>query len=191
MIVAATVAVCLSFGQPPNIILILADDVGYGDLASYGHPTQEFGPIDEIAQRGIRFTQAYSADSVCSPSRASLLTGRFPVRTGAWGEQNRIWMPTSKHGLPHYEVTIAEALKERDIPPALLESGTLLVGATSVVVVSTDGATSDVVANPEVATVVVLTVVEFAVVAATASVVATVVVATVVVATVVVATSCC
>lgn len=42
-----------------------------------------------------------------------LLSGRFPVRTGAWGEQNRIWMPTSKHGLPHYEVTIAEALKEK------------------------------------------------------------------------------
>ncbi|XP_071852143.1 arylsulfatase-like isoform X2 [Apostichopus japonicus] len=94
-------------------LLATKDDVGYGDLASYGHPTQEFGPIDEIAQRGIRFTQAYSADSVCSPSRASLLTGRFPVRTGAWGEQNRIWMPTSKHGLPHYEVTIAEALKEK------------------------------------------------------------------------------
>lgn len=102
----------LNHEKPPNIILILADDVGYGDLASYGHPTQEFSFIDELAQRGLRFTNAYSADSICSPSRASLLTARFPIRTGAWGESTRIWLPTSTRGLPLWEITIAEALKE-------------------------------------------------------------------------------
>lgn len=61
--------------DPPNFIIIYADDVGYGDLYSYGHPTQEKGPIDQMVDEGMKFTQWYSPASLCTPSRASLLTG--------------------------------------------------------------------------------------------------------------------
>ena len=59
----------------PNILLIVSDDLGYGDLASYGHPTQEPGPIDKLAEDGVRFTQVYAAAVFCTPSRAAMLTG--------------------------------------------------------------------------------------------------------------------
>ena len=65
--------------QKPNFVVFFADDMGYGDLASYGHPTQERGPIDDVmVEGGIKFTQGYVPDTICSPSRAALLTGKFP-----------------------------------------------------------------------------------------------------------------
>ena len=59
----------------PNFVIIFADDVGYGDFQTYGHPIQEKGGIDELAAEGLKFSQWYAAASVCSPSRAALLTG--------------------------------------------------------------------------------------------------------------------
>ena len=65
--------------KQPNILFIVGDDVGVGDLASYGHPSQEWGAIDQMAAEGVRFTQAYSSARFCTPSRASILTGKFKI----------------------------------------------------------------------------------------------------------------
>ncbi|MGH9840410.1 MAG: sulfatase family protein, partial [Blastocatellia bacterium] len=90
----------------PNIIVILADDLGYGDLACYGHPTIATPNLDRMAAEGMKFTQFYAGASVCTPSRAALLTGRYPVRSGV----TRVLIPKSTGGLPESEVTIAETL---------------------------------------------------------------------------------
>lgn len=68
--------------ERPNVILILADDLGWRDLGCYGSPYHETPEIDRLASRGIRFTQAYSANPLCSPTRASILTGLYPARIG-------------------------------------------------------------------------------------------------------------
>lgn len=102
-----------SAARPPNIVVMFADDFGYADLASFGHATQERGALDEMATEGIRFTHWYSADSLCTPSRAALLTGRLPVRSGMVpeGQSNaRVLSPDDSGGLPDEELTIAEAL---------------------------------------------------------------------------------
>src|ERR1044071_9171518 len=74
--------VCSGADQPPNIVVIFADDLGYGDLGCYGHPTIRTPNLDRMAREGMKFTQFYSAAEVCTPSRAALLTGRLPPRTG-------------------------------------------------------------------------------------------------------------
>lgn len=69
-------------GSPPNVVLILADDLGYGDLGCYGHPRAKTPRIDELARQGVRFTQHYSNGPECSPTRTALLTGRYQQRVG-------------------------------------------------------------------------------------------------------------
>ena len=69
----------------PNIVFILADDLGWGDLASYGHPQVKTPHLDRLVRQGTRFTQFYVASPVCSPSRAAFLTGEFPSRDGIHG----------------------------------------------------------------------------------------------------------
>jgi len=93
---------------PPNIVLILCDDLGFGDLASYGSkiPTPN---LDRMASEGARFTNFCSADPVCSPSRAALLTGRYPTRVGV----PRVLMPLDPEGLSEDETTLANILKAR------------------------------------------------------------------------------
>src|SRR5262245_15110053 len=106
--------------ERPNIVLILADDLGYGDLSCYGHPTIKTPHLDQMAREGMRFTQFYSAAEVCTPSRAALLTGRLPPRSGMCSNQRRVLFPGSKGGLPAEEVTIAELLKSKGYATACI-----------------------------------------------------------------------
>ncbi len=117
LIVCVTVCVfCGRFShanERPNFVIIFADDLGYGDLGCYGHPTIRTPHLDRMASEGIRFTQFYAAASVCTPSRAGLLTGRLPIRNGMCSDKRRVLFPDSGGGLPAEEITIASALKAR------------------------------------------------------------------------------
>lgn len=97
----------------PNIIVIFADDLGYGDLGCYGHPSIRTPNLDRMAGEGMRFTDFYSAAEVCTPSRAALLTGRYPVRSGMAHDHFRVLRPRSNGALPASEVTLPELLKQR------------------------------------------------------------------------------
>ena len=91
----------------PNFIVFLADDLGWGDLACYGHPKIQTPYLDQFAAEGVRFTQAYAACGVCSPSRSSILTGRTPYRNGVWR-----WLPVGNPAhLRASEITIPESLR--------------------------------------------------------------------------------
>ncbi|MFO0941014.1 MAG: sulfatase [Pirellulales bacterium] len=104
----------------PNVLLILADDLGVNDLGCYGADLHETPHIDRLAQTGVRFLTAYSPAPVCTPTRASLLTGKHPARLGItiWSEgsksgpqDRKLFQAESLHDLPHTEVTLAEKLQ--------------------------------------------------------------------------------
>lgn len=118
---------CSSYAQapkanrPPNIVLILIDDFGWADLGCYGSTFHQTPNVDALAKRGVRFTNAYAAASICSPTRASLMTGKAPARLHLtdWlpGRPDRpdqkLARPVIEQQLPLSEVTLAEALKQR------------------------------------------------------------------------------
>lgn len=123
--------------RPPNVVVIMADDLGYGDLGAYGNEVLRTPRIDDLARQGARFTDFYSSHSNCSPSRAGLLTGRYPLRTGInfpiqrgaddWrrklARRSGRWSAalgatdlaqageSAVAGLPASEITLAEALR--------------------------------------------------------------------------------
>jgi len=97
--------------RKPNFIIIFCDDMGYGDLGCYGHPTIRTPNIDRMATEGQKWTDFYVGASVCTPSRAALLTGRLPIRSGMCSDARRVLFPNSAGGLPAGEVTLAEALQ--------------------------------------------------------------------------------
>ena len=101
---------------PPNIVLIFADDLGYGDLGVYGSPNIRTPNIDRLAFAGVKLTDFYSVSPVCTPSRAGLLTGRYPVRSG----MTRVLFPREEFGLPDSEITVAEVLKGKGYATALV-----------------------------------------------------------------------
>jgi len=96
-------------GRKPNIVFIMADDLGYGELGCYGNTFNETPHLDQLARDGVRYTDAYAAAPVCSPTRASIMTGLYPVRTGI-----TTWLPpstqTDKYLEPDKYVTVNEAL---------------------------------------------------------------------------------
>ncbi|MCB0842543.1 MAG: sulfatase-like hydrolase/transferase, partial [Bacteroidetes bacterium] len=87
---------------PPNIILIIADDMAWDDSGAYGHPSIRTPNIDRLAREGMRFDRAFLTTSSCSPSRSSIITGKYPHQTGA----QELHLP-----LPGDQVTFVEKLK--------------------------------------------------------------------------------
>ncbi|MBN1789082.1 MAG: sulfatase [Bacteroidales bacterium] len=106
--------------KTPNFIIIFADDMGYGDVGAFGHPTIKTPNLDKMAYESQRWTNFYVAAPVCTPSRAGLLTGRLPVRTGMSSEKRRVLFPDSKGGLPEKEITIASSLKQKGYATACI-----------------------------------------------------------------------
>ena len=102
----------ISFAESksPNVVLIMADDLGYHDLGCYGHPKIKTPVIDELAQGGVRLTSFYSGSTVCTPSRMALLTGSYPVRYG-WSKGVVGYMMEKKKGLSPKATTMAEVFK--------------------------------------------------------------------------------
>ncbi len=123
--------------QPPNVIVVLVDDLGWADLGCQGSTYYETPAIDRLAAEGMRFTNAYAACAVCSPTRAAVMTGRYPARIGVtdWirarfqrggigtpeenptafvgGPNRKLACPPNPYWMDHSEVTIAELLKAR------------------------------------------------------------------------------
>lgn len=106
---AANAEVVAERNGKPNVVIIYADDMGYADLSCYGETRWKTKNLDNLAENGVQFTDFYSASPISSPSRAGLLTGRYPARMGIQG----VFFPESYTGMPQSEVTIAEMLREQ------------------------------------------------------------------------------
>uniref|UniRef100_A0A8C2K8D8 Arylsulfatase A n=1 Tax=Cyprinus carpio TaxID=7962 RepID=A0A8C2K8D8_CYPCA len=115
--------------SPPNFVLLFADDLGYGDLGCFGHPSSLTPNLDRLAARGLRFTDFYVTSAVCSPSRAALLTGRYQTRSGIYPG---VLYPGSKGGLPLNETTVAEVLKSKGYATAIVGKWHLGVGPNGI-----------------------------------------------------------
>ena len=109
-------ALWASAAEEPNFILIFADDLGYGDLGVYGSSKIRTPHLDRMAAEGLRFTDFYTTAPFCSPSRASLLTGRYPVRAGV----PYVLFPMETTGLPQEEITIGELLRDEGYATAVV-----------------------------------------------------------------------
>lgn len=102
--------------QPPNLVFILADDLGYGDVGSFGAPDIKTPNLDRLAREGMRFTSNYSNSAICSPTRAAFMTGRYFQRLGLeWA----VWYQAPGEGLPPEESSLASMLKQAGYQTAL------------------------------------------------------------------------
>ena len=99
--------------DPPNIIIILVDDMGYGDLGCFGNPTIRTPNLDRMASQGQKWTSFYAGATVCTPSRAALITGRHAIRSGMISDRRAVLSAEAAGGLPPEEVTIAELLRTK------------------------------------------------------------------------------
>ena len=111
-----TEARCEESSRAPNIVLILADDLGYGDLSCYGCPDIDTPKLDRLAQQGVLLTDCYSNGSVCSPTRAALLTGRYQQRIGLeWA----VYYQAHGEGLPPREKSVARMIRDAGYATAM------------------------------------------------------------------------
>jgi arylsulfatase A-like enzyme len=126
--VAATLLANTTLSQTrrrPNILFILADDLGYGDLSCYGRPDYQTPNLDRLATQGIRFANAYSASPVCTPTRCAFITGRYPARTAVGlqeplTEKRDLGERVMTLGLPPEHPTVASLLKSNGYETALI-----------------------------------------------------------------------
>jgi arylsulfatase A-like enzyme len=107
--------------ERPNVLFILADDLGYGDLSCYGRPDYKTPVLDSLAAQGVKFTNAYAAAPVCTPTRCAFVTGRYPQRleVGLY-EPLRTQSPDLEKGLPPGQPTVASLLKANGYDTALI-----------------------------------------------------------------------
>lgn len=98
--------------KQPNVVVIFCDDLGYGDLGCFGHPSIATPHLDQMAAEGQKWTEFYVAACVCTPSRAGLQTGRYPIRNGMCSNKRRVLFPDSQGGLPASEMTIGRMLQQ-------------------------------------------------------------------------------
>ena len=110
---------CLA-GEQLNFVVIFTDDQGYGDMSCNGHPTIHTPHLDRMAYQGQKWTQFYSSAPVCTSSRAALMTGRLPVRSGMASSKRVVLFPNSAGGLPQSEITVAEVLKGASYKTAMV-----------------------------------------------------------------------
>jgi len=132
--VAGTLAASAIAGLPkatvsaaarPNILFILADDLGWGDLSCYGRPDFQTPNLDRLAREGVRFTNAYSAAPVCTPTRIGFFTGRYPARLPVGMEEpltqrSQMGAKLTTHGIPHDHPTVSSLIKSRGYETALI-----------------------------------------------------------------------
>ena len=111
LVAALAISPLCAAQDPPNVVILFADDLGYGDLGGYGSPYIRTPNLDRLAAEGQRWTDFYAAAPLCSPSRGALLTGKYPVRTGLYGREVQVMFAGDPNGMPPDETTLAEALK--------------------------------------------------------------------------------
>ncbi len=104
--------------HPTNVIIIFTDDQGYQDIGCFGSPDISTPHLDQMAAEGMKFTDFYSASPVCTPSRAGLLTGKYPERLGM--AKGVLFPHSGEKGLPPEEITIAELLKKKKYKTACI-----------------------------------------------------------------------
>src|SRR6267142_1388066 len=106
--------------QKPNVLFILADDLGYGDLSGYGRPDYRTPVLDAFAKQGMKFMSAYAAAPVCTPTRCAYVTGRYPQRLPVGLEEPLTIRSPTDVGLPPNHPTVASLLKNNEYETALI-----------------------------------------------------------------------
>src|SRR3954449_12008223 len=114
----ALLALTLPAADRPNIVFILADDLGYGDIGAFGQKKIRTPNLDRMAAEGMKFTQHYAGNAVCAPSRCVLMTGKHPGH--AWIRDNQEVKPEGQPPIPASSITLAKLLKQQGYATAAI-----------------------------------------------------------------------